>query len=118
MLILKFFLHVSQREQEQRFLERLEDPTKNWKFSLADLKERDRWPQYQAAFEDMLGATSSRYAPWYVVPADQKWFTRLAVVNVIVEAMEKLDLKFPTVSKEMRSELAEARKLLKPAGKA
>lgn len=111
-LILKFFLHVSRREQERRFLARLEDPAKNWKFSLADLKERDRWSKYQAAFEDMLGATSTGYAPWYVVPADQKWFTRLAVVNVIVEALEKLDLKFPAVSNEMRRELAEARKLL------
>lgn len=117
-LILKFFLHVSHREQERRFLARLEDPAKNWKFSLADLKERDRWTRYRDAFENMLGATSTGYAPWYVVPADQKWFTRLAVVTIIVEALEKLDLKFPTLSNEMRRELVEARKLLKSKAKA
>jgi PPK2 family polyphosphate:nucleotide phosphotransferase len=116
-LVLKFFLHVSRKEQERRFLARLEDPAKNWKFAHADLKESDRWPKYQKAFANMLEGTSTRHAPWHVVPADQKWFARLAVATIVVNAVEKLDPQFPTVTKQMQAELAEAKKLLTPGKK-
>ncbi len=94
-IIRKFFLHVSKNEQRRRFLERLDDPAKNWKFSIADEHERERWGDYMEAYEEMLGATSTKCAPWYVIPADQKWFTHLAVARIIVETLEGLRLAFP-----------------------
>jgi PPK2 family polyphosphate:nucleotide phosphotransferase len=111
-LILKFFLHVSKAEQKQRFLARLDNPAKHWKFSAADLRERGFWDDYQHAYEDMLSATSTRRAPWYVIPADRKWFTRAAVADIIVRRLETLDLQFPSVSAEQHRELQQARQTL------
>jgi PPK2 family polyphosphate:nucleotide phosphotransferase len=111
-VILKFFLHVSRREQKKRFLERLDQPEKNWKFSSADAKERGHWDEYMEAYEDMIRATATKEAPWFVVPADNKWFTRLVVAGAVVEALEDLDLEFPEVDKEKRAELAKARRML------
>ena len=108
-VIRKFFLHVSKKEQKQRFLERLEDSKKNWKFSMADVKERGFWKDYQAAYEEMIRHTATKHAPWYVIPADNKWFTRLAVSAAIVDALWELDLAFPDVGKEKRKELAAVR---------
>jgi PPK2 family polyphosphate:nucleotide phosphotransferase len=105
-LVLKFFLHVSKEEQRRRFLDRLEQPAKRWKFSMDDVTERKRWDDYMAAYEDMIRATSRPTAPWYVVPADHKWFTRLVVAAAVIEALERLDLSFPEIEgaalKEMR----------------
>jgi PPK2 family polyphosphate:nucleotide phosphotransferase len=111
-VIRKFFLHVSREEQRARFLARLDEPEKNWKFSAADVAERRHWDEYMKAYQDALEATSTDEAPWYVIPADHKWFTRLAVADVIVDAMEGLDLHFPEVSEAQRQELARARALL------
>ena len=111
-LILKFFLHVSKKEQKKRFLERLDEPEKNWKFSAADVGERQHWKAYMNAYEDMIRNTATEYAPWYVVPADNKWFTRLVVSAAIIERMENLDLKYPNVDEAKRKELAAARKML------
>ncbi len=111
-LILKFFLHVSKKEQKKRFLERLDEPEKNWKFSAADAAERQHWSAYMAAYEDMIRNTATEYAPWYVVPADNKWFTRLVVVGAIIERMEALNLRFPDVDATKRKALAEARRML------
>ena len=108
-LIRKFFLHVSKKEQKKRFLERLDDPDKNWKFSMADAKERGHWDDYQDAYEDMIRATATKDAPWYVVPADNKWFTRVVVAAAIIDALGSLDLQFPQVSDDKKKELAEAR---------
>jgi len=112
MLVLKFFLNVSQQEQRKRFLERLENPEKNWKFSMADIRERGHWAEYQEAYEDMLSATSSEVAPWYVIPADKKWFTRACVADIITSRIEGLGLKYPTVSDSQREALAAAKKSL------
>lgn len=117
-LILKFFLHVSPEEQRRRFLERLDEPGKNWKFSVADLGERDRWADYMAAYEDMVRHTATRLAPWYVVPADHKWFTRLVVVDAIVDALEALDLSFPVLPPEQRKAQKAAKTTLEREGKA
>jgi PPK2 family polyphosphate:nucleotide phosphotransferase len=111
-VIRKFFLHVSKDEQRKRFLERLNDPGKNWKFSLADLAERDRWSDYMRAYEEALSATSTRHAPWYVVPADNKWFTRLVIADIIVDTLEGLNLKYPALTPQQKRELAEARRRL------
>jgi PPK2 family polyphosphate:nucleotide phosphotransferase len=111
-VIRKFFLHVSKEEQKKRFLARLDEPEKNWKFSVADAKERQHWDRYMEAYEDAIEATSSDEAPWYVIPADHKWFMRMAVAEVIVQTLESLDLEFPVLSDEKRNELAQARKLL------
>jgi len=111
-LIRKFFLNVSKEEQRNRFLARLEDPEKNWKFAVGDVKERDHWDEYMEAYEDMIAATSTEHAPWYVIPADRKWFMRMAVADAVVEALEGLKLEYPTVDEEKRKELEEARKLL------
>ena len=111
--ILKFFLNVSKREQKKRFLERLDMPDKNWKFSINDAKERGFWDDYMTAYEDMIRATSTEWAPWHVVPADNKWFTRLAVAATVIRALEKLDLSYPKVDKAKRRELAQVRKALK-----
>jgi polyphosphate kinase 2 (PPK2 family) len=111
-LILKFFLHVSRDEQKKRFLERLDQPDKNWKFSTADAKERGYWNDYMKAYEDLIQHTASAHAPWYVVPADNKWFTRLIVAAAIVDEVDKLDLAYPKVNKEKRRELAAVREML------
>jgi len=110
--IVKFFLHVSREEQRQRFLARLKDPAKNWKFSVADLGERDRWGDSMAAYEDMIQATATDHAPWYVVPADHKWFTRLVVVEAIVATLERLDPSFPKLPPGERRALETARATL------
>jgi len=108
----KFFLHVSRKEQKERFLARLDEPEKNWKFSAADVREREHWDDYMEAYEDMIRATATPQAPWYVVPADHKWFTRLVVAAAIVDALEELELRYPKVDKLKRRELAVARALL------
>jgi PPK2 family polyphosphate:nucleotide phosphotransferase len=110
--ILKFFLNVSKKEQKRRFLERLDTPEKNWKFSIADVRERSHWKKYMQAYEDAIRATSTPWAPWYVVPADHKWFTRLVVAAAIVDEMQKLDLHYPKLDKARRRELAAARREL------
>ena len=117
-VILKFFLHVSRAEQRRRFLERLDKPGKNWKFSAADLAERQRWDAYMAAYEEMIRHTATPDAPWYVVPADHKWFTRLVVGEAIIAALEKLDLAFPTVPPGERKALKAARAELEREGNA
>jgi PPK2 family polyphosphate:nucleotide phosphotransferase len=111
-VILKFFLNVSKGEQKERFLERLDRPEKNWKFSAADVTERGFWDQYQDAYEDALSATSTDWAPWYVVPADHKWVTRTVVAGILCSALRGLDLKYPEVSEEARKQLEEARRRL------
>lgn len=111
-VIRKFFLHVSHAEQKARFLARIDEPAKNWKFSLADARERRCWKDYMAAYEDMIRHTSTPEAPWYVIPADNKWFTRMAVAAVIVDTLESLDLAFPQVTKEQRRDLERARREL------
>ena len=108
-VILKFFLNVSRKEQKRRFLERLDEPEKHWKFSSADVRERSQWKAYMEAYEEAIRATASEHAPWYVVPADNKWFTRLVVAAAVVESLERLDLSFPTVGDAQREELALAR---------
>jgi PPK2 family polyphosphate:nucleotide phosphotransferase len=111
-VIRKFFLHVSKDEQRRRLLERLEEPAKNWKYQTGDLGERDRWDDYRRAYERMLSRTSTRQAPWFVVPADHKWFTRLVIAELVAEALQGLDLAFPKLSKEQLVALAEARNRL------
>jgi PPK2 family polyphosphate:nucleotide phosphotransferase len=108
-VIRKFFLHVSKKEQKRRFLERLEEPEKHWKFSLGDARERQFWPDYMAAYEEMIRHTATARAPWYAIPADNKWFTRLVVAAAIIETLASLDLEFPKVDKSKRKELAAAR---------
>ena len=111
-VILKFFLNVSRKEQKKRFLERLDHPEKNWKFSAADVTERGHWDEYMEAYEDAIRHSASEHAPWFVVPADNKWFTRLVVAAAIVDALQGLDLAYPTVDAAKRKELAAARALL------
>src|ERR1700683_2523331 len=111
-VVRKFFLHLSKKEQKQRFMARLDEPEKNWKFSAADVHEREYWDDYQNAFEDMIRSTATKRAPWYVIPADNKWFTNLAVAAVIVETLEERDLAYPKVDAAKRKELADARRLL------
>ena len=111
-LIRKFFLHVSKEEQRRRFLSRLEEPSKNWKFSLADAQERHHWKDYMEAYEAVIRHTSTPWAPWHVIPADNKWFTRLAVAAAVVDALASLDLRFPDVSEAQRVELGKARRAL------
>lgn len=111
-IVVKFFLHLSKGEQKKRFLERLEMPEKNWKFSLADVKERSCWKDYQKAYEEMIQNTASKHAPWYVIPADNKWFTRLAVASAAIEALNSLDLQFPEVDKDKKKELEKVREAL------
>jgi PPK2 family polyphosphate:nucleotide phosphotransferase len=107
--VVKFFLHVSKKEQKRRFLERLEIPDKNWKFSAADVRERQYWNDYQEAYEDMIRHTASEHAPWYVVPADNKWFTRLVVAAAVGKALKDLKLSYPKVSGAQKAELEKAR---------
>ena len=111
-LILKFFLHVSKKAQKERFLERLDRPEKNWKFSLADAQERGYWGAYQSAYEDMIRATAAPHAPWYVVPADKKWFTRLVVAAAVDESLDRLNLAYPKVDEAKKKELLAARAAL------
>ncbi len=111
-IVRKFFLHLSKQEQRQRLLDRLDQPEKNWKFSLDDVRERQKWGSYMRAYENMIRNTATDYAPWYVVPADHKWFTRLVVAEVIVDALESLELSYPKVSSAKRKELRAARTAL------
>ncbi len=117
-LILKFFLHVSKAEQKRRFLDRTDLAQKNWKFSSADVRERASWKKYMAAYEDMIRATAAPHAPWFVVPADKKWFTRLVVAGAIADAMERLGLAFPQLDAQQKADLAAARRQLAGEGKA
>ena len=110
--IVKFFLHVSREEQKKRFMERLDEPEKNWKFSAADVGERAHWDAYIKAYEDAIRATAAEHAPWYVVPADNKWFTRLVVAAAIAETLQELDLAYPVVDEAKKKELAAAREAL------
>jgi PPK2 family polyphosphate:nucleotide phosphotransferase len=111
-VVLKFFLHVSKKEQQRRFLERIENPAKNWKFSINDVHEREHWNEYMIAYEETIRNTATKYAPWYVVPADNKWFTRLVVAAAIVEALNALDLEYPSLNKEELKELEAAKEAL------
>jgi PPK2 family polyphosphate:nucleotide phosphotransferase len=110
--IRKFFLYLSNKEQKKRFLERIEEPEKNWKFSASDAKERGHWDDYMEAYEDMIRHTATKEAPWYVVPADNKWFTRVVVAAGVIEALSSLDLHYPEVSKEKLKELASTKRAL------
>ena len=116
MAILKFFLHVSKEEQKKRFLERIEEPEKNWKFSSSDVKEREHWDDYMEAYEDMIRNTATKAAPWYVVPADNKWFARIVVAAAVIDALDSLDLKYPKADDRKLKELAAAKRALQ-AGK-
>jgi polyphosphate kinase 2 (PPK2 family) len=111
-VMLKFFLNVSYGEQKRRFLSRIEEPEKNWKFSTADCKEREFWDDYKKAYEDMLSHTSTACAPWFVIPADNKWFARLAISETICLGLERLNPKFPKVSKQRRAELRRIRQAM------
>lgn len=111
-VILKFFLNVSKKEQKRRFLERLDRPDKHWKFSAADVAERQYWDDYMKAYQDALNATSTDWAPWYIIPADHKWVTRAVVADIVTSALRKLDLHYPKVTEEQRQALAEARRQL------
>jgi PPK2 family polyphosphate:nucleotide phosphotransferase len=116
-VILKFFLNVSKQEQRARFLDRLEEPAKNWKFSLADISERALWAKYQAAYQEVIRHTSTKAAPWHVVPADHKWFARVVIGSTIVAALEKLDLHFPKVDAASLAEFKQVREALLAEGK-
>ena len=111
-IVLKFFLHVSKDEQKKRFLDRIEDQAKNWKFSSADVEERKFWNDYQKAYEDAISATSKIYAPWYIIPADKKWFARLLVSDIIIDKMKKLNLEYPKLSKDQIAELQKSKEAL------
>ena len=116
-VIRKFFLNLSKEEQKRRFLKRLDEPDKNWKFSTADSAERERWSEYMTAYEDMIQHTATPHAPWYVVPADNKWYTRLVVAAAIIHALEDLNLHYPTVDADQRKELKAARAALEHEGR-
>jgi PPK2 family polyphosphate:nucleotide phosphotransferase len=116
-VILKFFLNVSKKEQRARFLDRLEQPAKNWKFSMNDITERAKWGRYQAVYQDIVRHTSTKAAPWYVVPADHKWFARVVIGSAIVAALDELDLRFPQVDKDAKREFELVRKALEHEGK-
>ena len=115
-VVRKFFLHLSKAEQKRRFLARLDEPAKNWKFSAADLKERARWDEYQAAYEETIARTATPDAPWHVIPADNKWFARMAVMAAVIETLESLELAFPKVDQAQRAELEVARTALEGEG--
>ena len=115
-VIRKFFLHVSRKEQKKRFLERIQNPEKNWKFSASDAKEREYWNDYRKAYEETIRNTAAKHAPWYVVPADNKWFTRIVVAAAVIDTLAGLDLDYPRVSEEKRKELAAAERTLKRKG--
>lgn len=111
-VIIKFFLHVSKEEQKERFLERIDDPLKNWKFSSFDVAERGYWEEYMKVYEEAISQTSTTDAPWYVIPADKKWFTRIAISKIIVETLKGLDLKLPELSEDEKGKLSESRSQL------
>lgn len=111
-LVRKFFLHVSKKEQKRRFLERIDQPEKNWKFSAADVDERQHWDEYMSAYEDVIRETATKQSPWYVVPADNKWFTRLVVAAAVIDGLASLDLAYPEVTPEQRQQLESARATL------
>jgi polyphosphate kinase 2 (PPK2 family) len=111
-VILKFFLNVSRQEQKERFLDRIDRPEKNWKFDINDVRERGFWEKYLKAYEEVLNHTSTKYAPWYIIPADRKWFTRLVVAEIISQRLAGLNLHYPQVSEEHRQELLAAKKIL------
>ena len=111
-IILKFFLHLSRKEQKKRLLERIDDPSKNWKFAFGDLKERAQWDVYQHAYQEAISATSKEHAPWFIIPADDKWYARLAIAAIISKKFEELKLSYPEVSADQRAELQKARELL------
>jgi len=111
-VVRKFFLHVSKKEQKKRFLERLENADKNWKFSANDIKERRHWDAYVAAYEDMIRNTATKRAPWYVVPADKKWFTRVVIAAAVIDTLASLDLRYPEVGEEARKQLLVAKQAL------
>jgi PPK2 family polyphosphate:nucleotide phosphotransferase len=110
--VLKFFLNVSKKEQKKRFLDRINTPEKNWKFSSTDVKERQHWDEYHDAYEDMFNNTSTDFAPWYIIPADNKWFIRTAVADIIVKKLKELDLRYPEVTEEHKAELIKAKEML------
>jgi PPK2 family polyphosphate:nucleotide phosphotransferase len=111
-IVLKFFLNVSKEKQKSRFLERIDLPEKNWKFSVGDAIARERWDDYMAAYQDVLNSTSTSWAPWYVIPADHKWFTHLAVAEIICQKLKELDLKYPEISPEKKQDLLKAKQIL------
>ncbi len=111
-VVLKFFLHLSKKEQKIRFLERIDNPEKNWKFSFGDINERGYWDKYQKAYEDALSETSTHKAPWYIVPADNKWFTRAAIANIIADKLKELNIEYPELPQKEKDKLAEAKKYL------
>src|SRR5207245_2063666 len=111
-VVLKFFLNVSKDEQRRRLLERIDAPEKNWKFTPGDLSARSRWHDYMGAYEEVFRRTSTGWAPWHIIPADHKWFTRTAVAGLIVETLKTLDLRYPSLSRDQKRELAKARRLL------
>ncbi len=111
-VILKFYLHISKKEQKKRFLERIDNPSKNWKFSSADIKERACWKDYRKAYEEAISNTSTDYAPWFVIPADDKWFARLSIAGIIYKQLEKLDIAYPVLSSAQREDLLKAKDLL------
>jgi len=115
-IILKFFLHLSKKEQKKRFLERIDDPSKNWKFSLADLRERGFWKGYQKAYEAAISATSKEYAPWYIIPADDKWYARLAIAAAIYRKFDELTISYPALNETQKAELQKARLALMSEG--
>lgn len=111
-IIMKFFLHVSKKEQKERFLKRIDDPERNWKFSLGDVRERACWKDYLKAYEDAINNTSTKFAPWFVIPADRKWFMRMAVANIIVKTLDELNLEMPELNSEEKKDLEIAREIL------
>jgi PPK2 family polyphosphate:nucleotide phosphotransferase len=115
-VILKFFLHVSPEEQKKRLLERIDDPSKNWKFSIGDVNERALWPKYMEAYEEILKHTSTNAAPWYVIPADKKWFMRTVVSEIIVERLQQLKLHYPVINDEQKADLLKAQEILENEG--
>jgi len=115
-IVRKFFLHVSKKEQKERFLDRINDPLKNWKFSANDASERDFWDDYMEAYEEMIQETATKESPWYVVPADNKWFTRVVVAAAVIDALSSLDLAYPEVGEKQLKELAAAKKKLLAKG--
>jgi len=115
-VILKFFLNVSKKEQKNRFLDRINQPEKNWKFAFGDIQERDRWNDYMEAYEDMFNATSTEWAPWHIIPADAKWFARAAIADIISDKLKSLDLRYPEVSDTHKKELLKAKKILESEG--
>ena len=115
-VVLKFFLNISKKKQRERFLDRLEQPSKNWKFSMNDVTERAFWPRYMAAYQDVIRHTSTNHAPWHVVPADHKWFARVVIGSAIISALEELNLRYPRVDRASKVEFAKVRKALESEG--